>query len=72
MACGTLMVEHKFIHGGRSVGHIEDIVVDSSTRGSGLGKLMISRRRNPNPNPQIQPSDPGPHPDPGPDPDLLS
>ena len=66
------MVEHKFIHGGRSVGHIEDIVVDSSTRGSGLGKLMISRRRNPNPNPQIQPSDPGPHPDPGPDPDLLS
>ena len=23
--------------------HIEDIVVDGSTRGSGLGKLMISR-----------------------------
>ena len=59
MACGTLMVEHKFIHGGRSVGHIEDIVVDSSTRGSGLGKLMISRhlalRSRPRPGPRPRP-----------------
>ena len=69
MACGTLMVEHKFIHGGRSVGHIEDIVVDSSTRGSGLGKLMISRhlalRSRPRPRPR-----PGPRPRPRPRPTL--
>ena len=69
MACGTLMVEHKFIHGGRSVGHIEDIVVDSSTRGSGLGKLMISRHLALRSRPRPRPG-PGPRPRPRPRPTL--
>ena len=69
MACGTLMVEHKFIHGGRGVGHIEDIVVDSSTRGSGLGKLMISRHLALRSRPRPRPG-PGPRPRPRPRPTL--
>ena len=28
LACGTLLIEQKFIHNGGKVGHIEDIVVD--------------------------------------------
>jgi len=43
VACGTLVIEHKFIHGGRSVGHIEDVVVDASGRGHGLGRLLVGR-----------------------------
>jgi len=43
LACATLVVEHKFIHGGRCVGHVEDVVVDSSTRGTGLGKMMVGQ-----------------------------
>lgn len=43
LACATLVVEHKFIHGGRCVGHVEDVVVHSSTRGTGLGKMIIHR-----------------------------
>ena len=41
VACGTLVFEHKFIHSNGAVGHIEDVVVDSSCRGTGLGKALI-------------------------------
>ena len=41
VACGTLVIEHKFIHGGRAVGHIEDIVVLSEARGQGLGLRVV-------------------------------
>ena len=41
LASGTLLVENKVIHGLSKVGHIEDIVVDKSARGLGLGKIMI-------------------------------
>lgn len=38
----TLIVEQKLIHGASKVGHIEDVAVDGSQRGKGLGKVLIS------------------------------
>lgn len=38
---GTLLVENKIIHGLGKVGHIEDIVVDTTQRGLGLGRKII-------------------------------
>nr|3FB3_A Chain A, N-acetyltransferase [Trypanosoma brucei]3FB3_B Chain B, N-acetyltransferase [Trypanosoma brucei]3I3G_A Chain A, N-acetyltransferase [Trypanosoma brucei]3I3G_B Chain B, N-acetyltransferase [Trypanosoma brucei] len=37
----SLMIQPKFTRGGRAVGHIEDVVVDPSYRGAGLGKALI-------------------------------
>ena len=37
IATGTLLVERKFARGCGLCGHIEDIVVDSSQRGKGMG-----------------------------------
>ena len=41
VACGTLVVEHKFIHSNGAVGHVEDVVVDSACRGLGVGRELI-------------------------------
>jgi glucosamine-phosphate N-acetyltransferase len=41
VASGTIFVEQKLIRNYGKVGHIEDIVVDESCRGYGLGKKMI-------------------------------
>jgi glucosamine-phosphate N-acetyltransferase len=41
VATGTIIIEPKLIHNFGLVAHIEDIVVDSGTRNSGLGKLLI-------------------------------
>lgn len=38
---GTIIYEQKFIHNGGKVAHIEDIVICSSKRNSGLGKKLI-------------------------------
>ena len=38
---GTIFFEPKMIHGGKSVGHIEDIVVDKNYRKEGIGKKII-------------------------------
>ena len=38
---GTIIIEPKIIHGGKCVGHIEDIVVLSSWRKKGLGYAMV-------------------------------
>lgn len=43
VACGTLVMERKFIHQCGSLAHIEDIVVDQTQRGSGLGRLIIEQ-----------------------------
>ncbi|CAL5980039.1 Glucosamine_6-phosphate N-acetyltransferase [Hexamita inflata] len=40
-AAATLLIEEKLLHQNKSVGHIEDVVVDKKSRGKGLGKLMI-------------------------------
>lgn len=36
-----LLVQLNLTHGGRSYGHIENVVTDKSTRGLGVGKKMI-------------------------------
>lgn len=41
VACGTLFIEQKFIHEIAIRGRVEDIVVDDSCRGRGLGKLVV-------------------------------
>lgn len=38
---GTLLVEQKIIHDMGKVGHIEDIVIDSMSRGVGLGEKLV-------------------------------
>eukprot|EP01029_Cantina_marsupialis_P023373 TRINITY_DN58154_c0_g1_i1.p1 TRINITY_DN58154_c0_g1~~TRINITY_DN58154_c0_g1_i1.p1 ORF type:complete len:185 (-),score=53.34 TRINITY_DN58154_c0_g1_i1:441-920(-) len=43
IAAGTILIEKKFIHGCKSVGHIEDVVVDETMRGQGLGRLMVKK-----------------------------
>lgn len=37
----TLLLERKFLHGGAIAAHIEDVVVDKSARGRGLGKRLV-------------------------------
>lgn len=41
VACGTIMIEQKFIHNGGKVAHLEDIAVQYGFRGLGYGKLMV-------------------------------
>lgn len=41
VACGTIVVERKFVHNNGLVGHIEDIVTHRDYRGFNLGKLVI-------------------------------
>ncbi|XP_031567950.1 glucosamine 6-phosphate N-acetyltransferase-like [Actinia tenebrosa] len=41
VACGSLIVEQKFIHETALRGRIEDIVVDDSCRGQKIGKLIV-------------------------------
>lgn len=41
VATGTLLLEKKLYRGGKWVGHIEDICVDPTRQGEGLGKKMI-------------------------------
>lgn len=40
-AAATLLIEPKLLHNARSVGHIEDVVVDKASRGRGYGKILI-------------------------------
>ena len=39
---GTILVEPKIIHGGKSVGHIEDIVVHPLYRGRGIAQTILN------------------------------
>lgn len=41
-ACATLIIEPKLLHGGMSVGHIEDVVVDQTIRKHGIGRFLIT------------------------------
>ena len=40
---GTAIIEPKIIRGGKSVGHVEDIVVSSDHRGSGIAQVILER-----------------------------
>lgn len=37
----TLFIEQKFIHNGGLVGHIEDVVVDKTHQGKGIGQAIV-------------------------------
>ncbi len=39
---GTIIIEHKIIHGLSKCGHLEDIVIDKEFRGKKLGKKLIN------------------------------
>ena len=41
VATGSVFIEKKFIRNCGKVGHIEDVVVDSNTRGMQLGKKIV-------------------------------
>ncbi|EYU17479.1 hypothetical protein MIMGU_mgv1a016916mg [Erythranthe guttata] len=41
VATGSVFIEKKFIRNCGKVGHVEDVVVDSSVRGKKLGKKVI-------------------------------
>lgn len=43
VASGTIIIEPKIIRGGKSVGHIEDIVVKSEYRGKGVVKEILEQ-----------------------------
>lgn len=46
LASGTLFIEQKIIRNFGKVGHIEDIVVDKTLNGLGIGKKIISELKN--------------------------
>jgi glucosamine-phosphate N-acetyltransferase len=37
----TVLIERKFIHGGKYVAHIEDVVVDNKYRGRQIGQMLL-------------------------------
>ena len=39
---GTIIYEPKIIHGGKSVGHIEDIIVDKNHRNKGIARHILN------------------------------
>ena len=39
---GTIIYEPKIIHGGKSVGHIEDIIVDKNHRNKGIAQNVLN------------------------------
>jgi glucosamine-phosphate N-acetyltransferase len=41
LACGTLVLERKLIRNCGTCGHVEDVVVDASARGRGVGRLLL-------------------------------
>ena len=38
---GTLFIQPKFLHGGSTFGHIEDVAVAADLQGSGIGRAVI-------------------------------
>jgi len=46
IASGTIIIEPKFIRGGKSVGHIEDIVVKSTHRGKQISSDILNMLKN--------------------------
>ena len=41
LGTASVLIEPKFLKGGRNVGHIEDVVVDEKVRGSGIGQQLM-------------------------------
>lgn len=45
IASATALLEYKFTHGCGQIGHVEDVVVDSTYRGLRLGKRIVNTLR---------------------------
>jgi len=43
VASATVIIEQKLIHDMGRVGHIEDVVVSHTVRGSGIGKMIVNK-----------------------------
>jgi glucosamine-phosphate N-acetyltransferase len=43
LGTASVLIEHKAVRGGSCVGHVEDVVVDSTARGASLGRALILR-----------------------------
>ncbi|KRH93318.1 Glucosamine-phosphate N-acetyltransferase [Pseudoloma neurophilia] len=43
IGAATLHLERKFIHGGKPVGNIEDVVVDENHRAKGFGRILVEK-----------------------------
>ncbi|KAL1918160.1 uncharacterized protein VTP21DRAFT_3426 [Calcarisporiella thermophila] len=46
IACGTLLVERKFLHQCGKAGHIEDVIVHDSQRGKKLGLMIVDQLKH--------------------------
>ena len=46
IASGTIIIEPKFIRGGKNVGHLEDIVVKSAHRGKQISSDILNLLKN--------------------------
>ncbi len=46
IATGTILIEDKIIHDMGKVAHIEDIIVDSESRGGGYGRVILDFLKN--------------------------
>lgn len=46
VACGSVIIEQKFVHGWKNVWHIEDIVISGSQRGKWLWENLIQILKN--------------------------
>ncbi len=42
VGCGKLVLDHKVHYGGACVGHIEDLIVQESRRGNGIGRKLVA------------------------------
>ncbi len=40
---GSLIIEHKFLHRGGRIGHIEDVAVHPNSQGKGIGAIVIKQ-----------------------------
>ena len=43
LGSGTIIIEPKIIHGGKSVGHIEDLVVHPNYRNQGIAQTILDK-----------------------------
>ena len=43
IGAGTIIIEPKIIHGGKSVGHIEDVIVHPHYRNQGIAQTILNK-----------------------------
>ena len=43
IGAGTIIIEPKIIHGGKSVGHIEDVIIHPNYRNQGIAQTILNK-----------------------------